>query len=130
MNWSLVTILSGFGLVMALATVSLIPPTVEPVLWLIIFVFCAVVVARRAPSRFFLHGLAIGILNSIWVTAAHVAFFDTFVAHHPDQAAMSASMPLSNHPRALMVIVGPVIGVATGLILGVFCLVAARVRRR
>lgn len=130
MNWRLIVALSGFGLAMALGTVSLISPDIEPLLWLAIFIVCAVAIAREAPGRYFLHGLAVSLVNSIWITAAHVSFFNRYIANHPREAAMSASMPLSSQPRLLMIIVGPVIGLVSGLVLGLFSVVAARVTRR
>jgi uncharacterized membrane protein len=39
---------------------------------------------------------------------------------------MMDSMPLANHPRLLMVLTGPVIGVISGLVLGLFAVVARK----
>jgi hypothetical protein len=61
MNWLLIAVLSGFGLAMGIGTVSLIPSSVEPAFWLVIFAICAYVIARRAPGRFFLHGVAVSL---------------------------------------------------------------------
>jgi hypothetical protein len=130
MNWLLIAVLSGFGLAMGIGTVSLIPSSVEPAFWLVIFAICAYVIARRAPGRFFLHCVAVSLVNSVWITGFHQAFFDTYLAHHAQEAAMTASMPLSDHPRLLMAVVGPIIGAATGLVLGIFSVVAARMTRR
>ena len=126
MNWKIVFVLSSFGLAMALGTVFVIPPAVEPVVWLVIFVTCAVVIARTCERRHFLHGFAVSILNSVWVTAAHVAFIDRYVAGHPREAAMAAQM---SSPRAMMIITGPLVGVATGLVLGLFAWIASRLIR-
>ena len=60
MNWRLILMLSLFGLAMALATVWVIPSTVEPIFWLVIFIICAVIIARQVPARHFLHGLLVG----------------------------------------------------------------------
>jgi hypothetical protein len=125
MKWPLVLALSGFGLVMGIATVFVIPPNLEPLFWLAIFVVCAVVIARVATGRFFLHGLLVSLVNSIWITTAHVIFFDTYLANHPQEAAMSASMPLGDHPKLLMTIMGPIIGAVSGVVLGLFAVVAA-----
>lgn len=57
MNYRLVALLSMFGLVMSLATVFIVPPNIEPILWLVIFVICAVVLTKRAPSKAFLVSL-------------------------------------------------------------------------
>ncbi len=39
MNWPSVLALSEIGLVMGFATVFVIPPNLEPLFWLVIFVF-------------------------------------------------------------------------------------------
>lgn len=126
MRWPLIVALSAFGFAMGIATVSVISPTVEPLLWLGIFIICAFLIARFARRRLFLHGLALGIVNSVWVTGAHVLFFGTYMANHPREAAMSASMPLAAHPRVMMALVGPIVGVVSGIVIGVLTLVAAR----
>jgi hypothetical protein len=126
MKWRLIIALSSFGLAMAIATVALIPSAIEPLLWLMIFVICAYLIARRAPGKFFLHGVFVSLVNSVWITASHLLFFDTYIANHAQEAAMSASMPLGTHPRILMAIVGPLIGLASGLILGTFCVIVAK----
>ena len=129
MNWPLVVMLSGLGFAMGIGTVSLIPSTVEPAFWLVIFAICAYLIARRAPGRFFMHCVALGLVNSVWITGFHLAFFDTYLAHHAQEAAMTASMPLSDHPRLLMAVVGPMIGAVTGLVLGILSAIAARMTR-
>ncbi len=53
MNLKLILQLSVFGLIMAFATVSLIPENIEPIFWVIIFIFCALVIARACTTKFF-----------------------------------------------------------------------------
>jgi hypothetical protein len=127
MNWKLVLMLSGFGVVMALGTVFVIPPAIEPVVWLAIFVACAIVIARSKAPKPFLHGFAVSVVNSVWVTAAHVAFFDTYMGGHPREAAMSAGM---SSPRLMMIVTGPIVGIVSGLVLGLFAFVAAKITSR
>ncbi len=115
---------------MAIATISWIPAGIEPYCWLAIFVFCAWQIAKKARSGYFLHGLLVSIFNSIWITAIHVAFFSTYMAHHPDMASMSAKMPLHEYPRRSMVLMGPFVGVAFGLIQGLFAFVAHLIIRK
>ncbi len=79
------------------------------------------------PSRFFLHGLFTSLVNSIWVTAAHIAFFTTYMANHPQEAEMSATM---SSPRLMMLATGPVVGLVSGLVLGLFCFVASKLVKR
>jgi len=126
-NSKLVLQLSLFGLAMAFATVFFIPANVEPLCWLVIFVLCAYIIAARDTPRPFLHGLAIGVVNSVWITVAHVAFYARYIAAHPREAEMVRNAPMS--PRLMMALTGPVIGVISGAVLGLFALVAARLLR-
>lgn len=125
MNGKLVVQLSLFGLVMAVATVWVVPSTLEPLFWLVIFPICAYYIARRAPHSYFLHGLLVGILNSVWITSAHLLFFDAYLARHAREAEMMTQMPLA--PKAMMLVTGPIVGVVTGIFLGVLALVVHRI---
>jgi hypothetical protein len=55
-NWKLIFQLSLFGLAMAIATVYWIPQNVEPFFWLVIFIICAYLIAKRCSDKYFLHG--------------------------------------------------------------------------
>lgn len=127
MRWSLVLLLSLFGLAMAVATVFWIPSNVEPFFWLVILLIAAPAIAARAPGRFFLHGLALGVVNGVWVTGAHVFFFEAYVARHVREAEMMAAMP---SPRLMMALVGPVIGVLSGCVFGLGALAVRRLLGR
>jgi len=126
MNWKMILGLSLFGLAMAVGTVFVIPSKIEPIFWLVIFVICAFVIAQRAGSRPFLHGLLLGIVNSVWVTAAHLIFIEPYLAGHPQEAAMMHSMPVSLPPRAMMAATGPVVGVISGIVIGVLAYIASK----
>lgn len=119
MNWKLIFGLSLFGLAMAFGTVFAISPRVEPFFWLVIFVVCAFAIARQAPLRPFLHGFLLGIVNSVWVTGAHIVFFNRYVAGHPQEAAMMLSSRAPIAPKFLMAIVGPMVGLVSGVVIGV-----------
>lgn len=126
MNWKLIFQLSLFGLAMGIATVFFVPSTVEPFLWLAIFVVSAYLIATRAPGRYFAHGLLVSLANSVWITATHVLLFERYIAGHPRELAMMASMPMANHPRLLMLCTGPIIGLVSGVVLGLFAVVASK----
>jgi hypothetical protein len=123
MDWKLVLALSSFGAAMGVATVFMIPANVEPAFWLVIFIACAVIIAKRCASKHFLHGLCVSLVNSVWITAFHVAFFDAYIASHAREAEMSASM---SSPRLMMLVMGPVVGLVSGCVLGLFAFVASR----
>ncbi len=123
MNWKLIFQLSLFGLAMAFATISLIPMRVEPAFWLFIFVLCAWLIAKYAPGNYFAHGFWVSIVNCVWITAAHVVFYRDYSSSHRDMLDMSAKFPIwSGHARRQMIIMGPLFGIACGLILWIVCL--------
>jgi hypothetical protein len=126
MDWKLILGLSLFGLAMAIGTVFVIPSNVEPVFWLAIFLVCAFLIARKRSDRLFLHGLLVGIVNSVWVTTAHIIFFSQYIANHPKEAAMMSSMPVPDSPRLMMACVGPIIGIISGAIIGLLAFVAGK----
>jgi hypothetical protein len=111
---------------MGLATVFFIPSNREPAFWLPIFLLCAFLIARGTSGNPFLHGVYLGLANSVWVTGAHVLFFARYIAAHTQEATMIQFMPLANHPRLMMVFTGPVAGVISGIVIGVFAFLASR----
>jgi len=128
-NWKLILQLSLFGLAMGIATVFVISSSVEPWLWLVVLGISAYFIATRSSGRYFVHGLLVGIANSVWVTASHILLFASYIAHHPREAAMMTSTPLPGSPRLMMALIGPVIGVLSGLALGVLAVVAGKLVR-
>ena len=128
MNWKLIFQLSVFGLIMAIATISLIPPNVEPAFWFIVFIFCAYVIAKVCTGKYFLQGFLVTLTNCVWVTSAHLIFYKTYIINHPKVAAMyaAAPAPLNAHPRLTLVIMGTLMGACIGLILPIFAFIASK----
>lgn len=130
LDGKLIFLLSMFGLVMALATVWIIPSHLEPAFWLAIFAACAAIIARRAPKWFFLHGFLVSLLNCVWITSAHVLFVGDYLARHPEEAQMLANMQKVSSPRVMMAMTGPVVGIVSGVVLGLMSLVASLFLRK
>ena len=84
MNWKLIFALSLFGVAMAVASLFGLTGRAEPLLWLVIFIVYAWLIAKRASGKYFLHGLLVSVLNSIWITAIHAGFFSMYVANNPE----------------------------------------------
>jgi hypothetical protein len=126
----LLGMLSLFGAAMAVGTVFVIPSSIEPAFWLTIFATCGFLIAKKAPGKYFLHGLALSLINSVWVTSAHILFVTTYLANHPQEAAMTAKMPLPDSPRLMMAMMGPVIGLASGIVQGAIAWGVSRIVNR
>ena len=129
MNWKLILQLSLFGLAMGIATVFVIPSNIEPLFWLAIFILCAYIIAKRVPAKHFLHGFFVSLVNCVWVTGSHVILFNQYVANHPQEAAMMQAMPLAGSPRLMMALMGPIVGVISGVVLGLFAFIAGKLLR-
>jgi uncharacterized membrane protein len=132
MNWKLIVQLSVFGLIMAIATISLIPQTFEPAFWLVTFLFCAYTIAKVCAGRYFLHGFLVSLANCVWITGVHLIFYNSYIEHHPAMAEMNATLPAPYlfHPRLIMLVTGPVFGIISGLILGLFAFVASKIVKK
>ena len=126
MDWRLVFLLSGFGMAMAVATVFVIPSNIEPAFWLVIFLVCAYLIARRRPDQLFLHGVCVSLVNSVWITGIHLLLFDQYMTSHPQEAAMMRSIPGAAPPRLIMALFGPIYGSIFGLVLGLFAFLAGK----
>jgi hypothetical protein len=130
LNWSLIFKLSLFGLAMAFATVYFIPSKIEPLFWLAIFIICAYSIAKNCSSRFFLHGFLVSLLNCVWITAAHILLFNTYLSNHAEEAEMMKTMPLPDSPRLMMLMTGPIVGIVSGLVLGLFAFIASKIVKK
>lgn len=128
MNKSLIFKLSLFGLAMAIATIYVIPSTIEPVFWLIIFIICAYIIAKQCSGNYFLHGFLVSLANCVWITLAQVLLYNTYIANHPEIATMK--MPMPTHPRVMMLLIGPIIGIISGLVLGLFAVIASKMVKK
>ena len=132
MNWKLIIQLSLFGLAMAVGTVFWIPGNIESFFWLPIFLICAYLIVKNTTGKYFMHGFYLGLANCVWVTSAHIIFYETYIGNHPDEAAMTAKMPefLATHPQVAMAVMGPIIGIISGLVLGLFAFIAGKLMKK
>jgi uncharacterized membrane protein len=123
LNWRLIFLLSLFGLAMGFATVYFIPMMVEPFIWLAIFLICAYIIAKQAPGKYFLHGFLVCLLNCVWITTTHYVLFDDYMSFHKELSP-------EENTRMGALIMGPAIGIVSGLVLGLFSWIAARVMHK
>ena len=130
MNYKLIFQLSLFGLAMAIATVFWIPSNIEPVYWLVIFVISAYFIALKSSGKYFKSGFWVSIANSVWITACHIILFKEYLANHVQEAEMLSKMPLPDSPRLMMLVTGPVVGILSGLVLGLFAYIGAKILQK
>lgn len=127
MNWKVIIYCSLFGLAIAFATISFIPENVEPILWLFSYLGISYATAKHVGSRFFLHGFMVGLLCTLYTTAIHVGFLDTYLASHP---MLTDQMPKGVGMRTAFAAMSIVIGMVSSLILGAMCYAAAKIAKK
>ena len=88
------------------------------------------VVEYAERTAYFLNGFMVCLMNCVWITTAHVLLYNAYMANHLDEAVMMAKMPMPTHPRIMMLITGPVIGIISGLVLGMFSVVASKLLKK
>jgi len=130
MNKKLIFQLSLFGLAMAFATVYFIPSDIEPFCWLAIFIVCAYLIAKNSTRKYFLTGLCVSLINAVWITSIHILLFDKYIANHPQEAEMMTKMPMPDSPRLMMLMTGPLVGIVSGLVLGLFAFIASKIMKK
>ncbi len=126
MNWKLIFTLSVAGICMGTAALFGLTKNIEPIQWLVIFVFYAVWIVKYAPGKYFLHGFLVSVINGIWVSLIHSAFFALYIQNNPEMMANYEKLPPWVSPRTMVLIIGPFIGAATGLIAGLFAIIAGK----
>ena len=77
-----------------------------------------------------MHGFMVSLVNSVWITAVHILFFETYIANHPDQLSMMAGLPMPYSPHIMMLLSGLPFGIAFGLVLGLFSFIASKIVKR
>jgi len=122
MNWKLILTLSLFGLAMAILSLFGLG-IFEFLLWLAIFVLYAVIIARRAPGKYFLHGFGER-RKQYFGSAIHATFFSMYVKNNPQ---MAQGTPPGMNPRIMMIVAGPVVGAVMGVVAGLFAFIASKI---
>ncbi len=127
MNWKLVALLSLFGIPMGLATTWFVSFRAEPFCWLPIFTCCAWLIGKYGGRRYFLQGFVTNVACSLWVTAIHIRLAAPYLANHAREAGEYLKMAEQGVPVSVGIgISSTMIGLFSGIILGAFASIAAR----
>jgi hypothetical protein len=118
MNWKLVLQLAVFGIAMGIGTVFFVPSSIEPILWLIVFLLSAYVIAKRCSTRRFTTGLLVGLLDSLLKTSVHMLFLSVYVARHAHEIAIIRQMTTAVSPGMLIALSCPIWGLVFGAMIG------------
>jgi hypothetical protein len=67
--------------------------------------------------------------NCVWITGFHFLLFTTYAHRHWQEIGMSNHL-WEGHPRRLMLLMGPAIGIISGLVLGLFAFIAGKMVKK
>ena len=66
------------------------------------------------------------LVNCVWITGAHYLLYDAYAVHHAEEIAMSARMSNIGTPRTVMLVTGPIVGIVSGIVLGLLSWVMSK----
>lgn len=130
MNWKLTLLLSLFGVVMGIASILGWVEGWEPFLWPLIGITCAILIAKRASARHFLHGFMVGLIGGGIAPLMQALFFDTYVANSRAFAESLSKLPPGFSPRVFFFLLVPIIALISAGLLGFMSWLAARILAR
>lgn len=117
MNWYIIILLSLFGAIMGLLSIKGYTGKLEPILWLLFVIISVLVLSRNVENKPFIHGLIIGLCWGIFNGLIQSSFFDQYITNNPNlQSSFNKSNAIK--PQFLVLIMGPLIGLVTGVVLG------------
>ncbi len=122
MNWRLVISISLLGLLLAVATIYFAPSETELILWMLLFLVSAFLVARYVDENIFLHGLFTGIFIFVWITLADSFLFGKYYLNHRGEVEAISNLGMTSSVHSTLVILGPAAGLVVGSIIGVLAL--------
>ena len=125
-SWVLVFLLSTFGALVGLGTVLGMKIENEIFLWCLIFVVYTLIIAKNAPSAFFKHIYITFIVDAIWISTLHIAYFSRYAWNNPFRTQMNFEYTQYIPSRVMEVIIQVVFCSILGSISGLITLYARR----
>jgi hypothetical protein len=127
MRWSWIVLLSASGALMGALSLYGVAHGLEAVLWLAIWIGCALALAFAVSGKAFVNGLATGALAAVLYSVVLYAGFDTYLAHNP--ALLEGPKPTTGADlRSFQLVLMPLVALFSGLFLGLLTLMVWKVR--
>ena len=120
MNYKFILPLLLFGVLMGFAAVKGLLSNLELMYWLFIYLVCGLVLAKTSSQKYFLNGFVLGICISIVASLIQILFFDEYLLNNSEVNMELNKLPSSSEPKTFFIMIAPIIGLISGLVLGVF----------
>ncbi|HEX9759289.1 MAG TPA: hypothetical protein VGA40_00140 [Candidatus Acidoferrales bacterium] len=126
LNWKLILGLAAVGLLSAAITLWGGMRQAETWLSLAIALGLGMIIAAKAPGRYFVHGFWAGALGALVEILVEVPFADRVMANNPDLREAVAAFPSSVSPGVVLLIAAPFAAPISGLITGFLAWLVAK----
>lgn len=126
MDWKIIIISSGIGIIMGLLSINGFTQKIEPFLWLLFGISISLVLSKNIDQKIFLHGLLIGLAWGIINGLIQSIFFDLYIANNP-QLQQSYQKITFMPPKYFVLITGAITGLITGLVLGALSMLLKKI---
>jgi hypothetical protein len=108
---------SSFGLIAGLLNVLGWLGGLEWLYWIAAILFTGIWISRNTEERFFINGLLIGLMWSIWNAALEIGFYDALLANNPAYSESLSEISKYLNPKLYLLLLSPVMGIITGLMI-------------
>lgn len=68
--------------------------------------------------------------SNLWISLVHFAFFGAYIQNNPGMMEGYERLPVFVSPRLMVLIVGPFIGAASGVVAGLLAMIAAKLMKK
>ncbi len=125
MNWKLIGIISSSGILMGFLTVLGINRNIELIIWIILALIALIILIKKLNRRYFLHGFTAGFLAAVFATSIQIIFYSTYLQNNPNLKEQLNQLPQGFDLRHFFILIVPMIGIISGLTLGIITLVVS-----
>jgi hypothetical protein len=125
MNWIMILLLSGVGIVLGIAALFGATGWIEWVLWLAAGGLCGILIASNVNERLFMHGLVAGALGGFWGGIIHTIFFRTFAENNPAEVARFKEVGTTG-AMPLLILQTAGMSILAGICFGIVAVVAGK----
>lgn len=126
MDWTVIILLSSFGIIMGVLSVKGFTQKLEPFLWLLFGIITALILSKNIDQKTFLHGVLIGLAWGIINGTIQSSFFETYLTNNLSIQDGFKKITFVQ-PRYFVLITGLIIGLITGLTVGGLSLLLKKV---
>lgn len=123
MNWKLIAAMVIVGAVMAVLSVyGIVQSSFELVVWVILGIVSAYLIAKKGKATPFLEGATLGVITGIVNSVIQSSMFNKYLLNNPESLDGFRKIPLDMPPQYVVLFAGPFIGLIYGVVVGIIAM--------